>query len=342
MDELTATPLSRIPEKPVRWLWKPFLPRAKIVLLDGDPGVGKSLLALDLAARLSRGAALPDGSPAGRPHTILLLAAEDDPGSTIRPRAAAAGADLERLVVVADWDGLPIQFPEHLMKLGEIVRRHQPDLLVIDPVMAFLSPKVGAQNDQCVRQLLNVLVASAERTDCAVLLVRHLRKAGSRNAVYRGSGSIGFIAAARTGLLAAPHPSDRGKSVLAVVKTNLADLPPSLSWRIHSNADGLPVVEWLGHVTVTADELNAGPDKDRPRERAIAWLREQLASGPRRPAELLAAAASAGISQRTLHRAKHDLGVVSHRLFGSKGVAAWYWNDATATQPKGAPLMEEP
>ena len=54
------------------------------MLLDGDPGVGKSLLSLDLAARLSRGGALPDGTPSGRPHVTLLLSDEDGTADTVR------------------------------------------------------------------------------------------------------------------------------------------------------------------------------------------------------------------------------------------------------------------
>ena len=309
--ELTATPLSQVRDKQLQWLWKRFLPRRKIVLLDGDPAVGKSLVTLDLAARLSRGAALPDGTPSGRPHTVLLL---------------AAGADLDRLIVVADYDGLPIQFPEQLMKLGELVRHHRPDLIIIDPIMAYLSLKVGAQNDQSVRQLLSALSVSAERADCTFLLVRHLRKAGSHKAVYRGSGSIAFIAAARTGLLAAPDPRAPDRCVLAVTKSNLADTPHSLGYRIRSKADGLPVVDWLGRVEVDANELNAMRDSVRPRERAITWLREELASGPRKSAEVLAAAVAAGIPERTVLRAKADLGIVSRQL-GERSGNAWYWID---------------
>src|SRR5437660_9922117 len=80
------------------WLWPRYLARGKLAILDGDPGMGKSLLALDLIARLTRGGPMPDGSPLARPGTAILLSAEDDPADTIRPRAEAAGADLARLV----------------------------------------------------------------------------------------------------------------------------------------------------------------------------------------------------------------------------------------------------
>src|SRR5438874_3237412 len=108
MSALNAEPLSNVRPETVRWLWEPYLPRGKLALLDGDPGVGKSLLTIDLAARLSRGGPLPDGSMAGlceagpavaglceagpgsqspttgRPHTTLFLSAEDDLDTTRR------------------------------------------------------------------------------------------------------------------------------------------------------------------------------------------------------------------------------------------------------------------
>src|SRR3954467_2613191 len=101
MSTLSAAPLSRSTSvEGTRWLWEPYLARGKLALLDGDPGVGKSLLTIDLAARLSRGLQLPNGAPSGRPHVTLLLSGEDGP-DTIRPRAEAAGADLDRLVALS-------------------------------------------------------------------------------------------------------------------------------------------------------------------------------------------------------------------------------------------------
>ncbi|NDF10105.1 MAG: hypothetical protein EB058_15630, partial [Proteobacteria bacterium] len=54
--------LSDVEPEPVAWLWGGWLPMGKVVVLDGDPGTGKSTITLDIAARLSRGAVMPDGS----------------------------------------------------------------------------------------------------------------------------------------------------------------------------------------------------------------------------------------------------------------------------------------
>jgi hypothetical protein len=48
--------LGRLARRPVEWLWPLRVPLGKLTLLVGDPGCGKSLLALDMAARVTRGA----------------------------------------------------------------------------------------------------------------------------------------------------------------------------------------------------------------------------------------------------------------------------------------------
>ena len=75
----------------IEWLWPSHLARGKLAVLDGDPAMGKSLLTIDLAARLSRGGPLPDGSVVPRPSTSILLSAEDDAADTIRPRPRRPG-----------------------------------------------------------------------------------------------------------------------------------------------------------------------------------------------------------------------------------------------------------
>ncbi|MCI0701936.1 MAG: AAA family ATPase [Planctomycetia bacterium] len=340
MSALKAESLSCLPAESVRWLWEPYLPRGKLALLDGDPGVGKSLITIDLAARLSRASPLPTGSPSARPHVTLLLGAEDNSRDTVRPRAEAAGADLDRVSIVTAASSAPIYFPQQIPDLEELIRLHAADLVVIDPIMAFLPPEVAANLDQCVRRGLNPLASLAERTDCAILLVRHLRKKDATRAVHRGQGSMGIIAAARTGLLAARHPADPTLGVLAVTKTNVGGSPASIGYRLKSDAAGRAVVEWTGVAELSADGLGQPLAAELPmRERAVAWLCEQLANGPRKATELFVAAGEAGIPERTLKRAKQELGTKSHKV-QSGDRAVWYWYDPSAAWPADAPFKK--
>src|SRR5205809_82697 len=86
--------LHTLDRQPVQWLWPGWLARGVLTLLDGDPGLGKSTLAAELAARVSRG---DEQQPAAG---VLILSAEDDPARVIRPRLEAAGADLRRILLL--------------------------------------------------------------------------------------------------------------------------------------------------------------------------------------------------------------------------------------------------
>jgi hypothetical protein len=325
----------------VGWLWPSYLPRGKLALLDGDPGVGKSIISIDLASRLSRGAPLPDGAAPDRPCVTLLVNGEDATADTTRPRAEAAGADLDRVIVVEPEGEAPLYFPARLPDLEELIRAHSADLVVIDPVMAFLPTEIAATLDQCVRKGLTPLARLAERTDCAILLIRHLRKTAGGRAIHRGLGSIGIIAAARTGLLAGPDPGDPGVNVLAVTKSNAATPGPSLRYRVVSDEAGRAIVTWVGPAGLSADAVSRTPEAQlRMRDRAAAWLTAQLANGPRKASEIYTAAAEAGIPDRTLERAKSDLRLGSRRVYFKQNRTAWYWFDWDATWPKEAPFKK--
>src|SRR5262245_45815399 len=66
-------PISQFPSRQVHWLWPNRLPLGKLAILDGDPGLGKSLIALDLCARLSTGREFPDGSPGPTAAASIIL-----------------------------------------------------------------------------------------------------------------------------------------------------------------------------------------------------------------------------------------------------------------------------
>src|SRR4030088_854814 len=92
--------VSELTPEAYAWLWPGRLPLGKLAILDGDPGLGKSLLALDLCARLSTGRPFPDGSPSPGPANALVLNGEDGAEDTIRPRLQTLGADLDRVFVL--------------------------------------------------------------------------------------------------------------------------------------------------------------------------------------------------------------------------------------------------
>ena len=91
--------LSQMPSKPLTWLWPGRIPQGHLTLLDAAPGSGLSLVALSLAACISSGSPLPDGTPTHQGH-VLLLAPYDSPTDTLKPRLEAAGGDPTHVLLV--------------------------------------------------------------------------------------------------------------------------------------------------------------------------------------------------------------------------------------------------
>ena len=241
-------------------------------------------------------------------------------------------------------DRLP-QLPQDLDALEEAIRVTRAALVVIDPLMAFLPSAVYANNDQSIRSALSPLAAVAAASGACILLVRHLRKSGGANAIYRGSGSIGIMGAVRTGLMIARHPDEPDLRVMTICKTNIGPPGHSLGYHLVRNETTRQTsIEWTGRLDITADDLfGAGVPLraiSRTRKRAVEWLRGFLSKGKRRATEVEEAAAAAGIPLRTLMRVKATAGVES-RAVRKKDVTEWWWHDAEREREKEREALRE-
>ncbi len=261
--EETSTLLSDIKSEQLHWLWEKRIPCGSLTILDGDPGIGKSLITLDLAARVTTGRPMPDGTP-GVQGNVVLIAPEDEAARTIKPRVEAAGGDPSRIHLLNVVNSTnhktgetflsPFTISEHFLTLIKTVQRTLPALVIIDPLMAVLGSRISASHDQKIRENLSLLSLLVQHSNCAVLIVRHLNKGNSENPLYRGGGSIGIIATARTGLLVVQHPSNENQRLLVSIKNNLSEKTSNLTYQVIANAEGIPSIQWLGtnHYPVTS------------------------------------------------------------------------------------------
>jgi hypothetical protein len=342
--DLLVEAVSQLTPEPLQWLWTGRLAFGKPALIDGDPDQGKSLVALDLCARLSAGRPLPDGSAGHAPSPCLLLQAEDGARDTVRPRLEALGADMDRIFVPRGPDGVGarFRFPADLDRLDGALTQTGARLLVLDPLMAFFDASVMVPSDAGVRRALDPLAALAARHRCALLLIRHLAKWGGRRALYRGGGSIGIAACCRSVWLIGREPHAAGRRVLAQVKNNLAGPQPSLAYEIVPHAGGPPTLSWLGPSRWAADQLldaadaRPTPERDHAREFVAAFLKE----GPRTSREVWAAAREHDLARNTLRRAAGELRVRFRRRW-RQGVQVTYWLLPGQELPPGAPPADE-
>ncbi len=323
-------PLSQIVRRELDWLWPGRLALGKLAMFDGDPGRGKSLVTLDLCARVTTGRPMPDGTGATPPATVAIIQGEDYADDTVAPRLVSLKADLQRVFIFGD-DVLhkhgPFGLPSQIDILDEALTANEPRLLIIDPIMAFLDRDVLALSDQSIRRALSPLAKLAEQHRCAVVLVRHLNKKASLRSMYRGGGSIGFNAASRSSWLFTDDPHDRSRLLMAQIKNNLADPQPTLAYRILRESCMPPRLDWLGPTSWTADQLldhNRKSEMPLPRERAREFLTELFRSGPQPTNTIWDAAQSVGLKRRTIQYARQELGIRSLPVWtGEKRVTWW-------------------
>lgn len=339
-EEVRPTPgavmvcLADVLPQPVRWLWPGRIPLGKLTILVGDPGLGKSLTTLDIVARVSKGMPFPDDARCELGSAIILTA-EDDKADTVRPRLDALGADVKRVHLIeavrkVTGDG---KVCEHSFNLESdlwalervLAKRSNILAIIIDPLSAYLGGTDSHANSE-VRGLLAPLSALAAKHGVAIVAVSHLRKSPGA-ALHRAIGSIAFAAAARAMFAFALDPADPDRKLMLPVKQNLAPDMGGLSYRIEAPGGIARVVWQPGTVSFQVNDLLGGLEsaEDRTlRAEGVEWLRSMLAHRAIAVKKIAEEAEAAGLSWRTIERAKASLRVTATRAgFSAKGY--WQW-----------------
>jgi hypothetical protein len=225
MGEVHWTTVSEVGPEPVRWLWEGRVPCGKVTLLDGEPGSGKSLLALEMAARVSRGAAMPlsRSKPQG-PADVLVFNDDDTVADTIRPRLEAAGADLTR---VHCFDG---------EVCAADVAGRKPALIIFDPLAVYLC----LERNGPPRLALKKIAGLARETGAAVLAVQYLPKDGFwAGEVFDAARSVLFVTSI-----------GHGRHRIALTKSNLratGEVPPYV-YNMERAGESVRITGWADSV----------------------------------------------------------------------------------------------
>jgi len=227
---------------------------------------------------------MPDGTP-GQQGYVIIIAPEDDPADTLKPRLEAAGGDPEQVLLLHTEESLnshkleiferPFSLSKDLDILQSAIILTGATLVILDPLSAVLDSGIHMSRDQAIREIFNPLSKLAERNNCAILIVRHLSKINLSNPLYRGAGSIGIIAAARTGLIVAPHPEHHLQRILSTTKNNLSKHASDLAYQVVENTHGLPYIQWLGESHFASSAIfNTGSRMSTARQNTLRVLNE--------------------------------------------------------------------
>jgi putative DNA primase/helicase len=328
-----------IDPQPVLWLWPGRVARGKVTMLAGHPGLGKSQLALGIAAIVTSGGQWPVDRARAERGSAIILSAEDDPADTIRPRLEAAGADLERCHIIEAAqdigdDGRPqrrgFSLVEDLARLdAELQHLDDATIVVIDPITAYCGAVDSHRNAE-VRGLLAPLAELAAQRRVAILAISHLRKSLEGDAILQVSGSLAFVAAARAAFVVTRDKADDRRRLLLPLKNNIGNDRTGYAYGIElvslsGSIETCRIVWEPEAVTVTADEAmapSAARAQPRPRDIAVGWLRDLLANGPFTVRQIQAEAKAAGLSWATVRRGADQLGITTEKTAYEGG---WAW-----------------
>ena len=161
-----------VEETVVQWLWYPFIPFGKVTLIQGNPGKGKTWLAMAIAAYCTNGKELPNALPI-EPFNVLYQTAEDGIADTIKPRLAKCGADMTRVRFINEEEKQLSMTDDRIEKA---IRQNNVRLMIMDPIQAYLGANVDMNRANEIRPLFRHLSTIAERTGCAIVLIGHLNK----------------------------------------------------------------------------------------------------------------------------------------------------------------------
>ena len=312
--------LADVEPEPVLWLWEPYFPAGKLIGLGGDPDLGKSWFALQIAACLSRGLIWPDGGKNTTIGSTVYLSGEDDPADTLRPRLDSLGGDPKK-VFFLNRDGLDLTSQEMIDALeAEIKKIPDCRLLVLDPAFDFTG-KTNPNAVEQARSFLGPIKALAKRLSIAVLLIIHAKKGQVDKAIdWVGGSKSGWAGKFRALFGIEKTNEDPTRRIFFKIKANLSPIePPKIAFRIvtgrlefEAAPAAIEVSELLRH-----DHSDDGLQITE----AVKFLRSILADGPMDPPEVYRQAIAAGFARRTIERAKQRAGVES-----VKDGLRWRWH----------------
>lgn len=347
-SELKATPIS--------WVWPGWLAQGKAHIIGGQPGAGKTTLAMMFAATVTTGGRWPDGTTAPKGN-VVIWSGEDDPADTLVPRLATSGADLKHVFFVEDViEGNERHAFDPAKDIVPLKRAIEAAggavLLVVDPIVSAVAGDSHKNGE--TRRSLQPLVDLASDAKAALVGVTHFSKGTSgREPIERITGSIAFGALARVVMVAAKEPEaddgTAGRRILARAKSNIGPDEGGFGYSLklmpmpgNANIEA-SIVRWGERIDGTArDMLATAETTDDDGEgtalrEAKDFLLDFLMDSPKAAKDVQIAARNAGHSSRTIKRAKSALGIASIKN-GEAGAWDWVLSEGGQQNPKASTL----
>lgn len=313
---LTFKSMDKVERENMDFVWRPYLARGEVSILEGDPGLGKSYLAQMVCGAIASGGELPSVYRHEKPVTgpVIYCDIENSAGTVTKPRLEDNGfRNLVNYYVVEE--GFSIDDDEALEELYDKAEEIQPAVMVFDTLNTYIG-KADTYKAAEVTQAFNVFKDFAKRFNCAVLVLRHLTKGGG-SAIYRGQGSIAFAGSARVVMSVGVDPGDTDTRAMAITKINFAKAPRALTFRIEERKKDRSEFIWGEFVDLSAQEIMDAAAEARAEgkqgdhiQEAMEFLENMLTGAEIDTAKLYRMAEKRSISRKILDRAADKMEII--------------------------------
>lgn len=319
--------MDEIEEEELDFIWRPYLARGEVSILEGDPGLGKSYLAQMIAGSITTGRRLIS-SYKGQPKTkgsVIYFDMENSAGSVTKPRLTDNGfTNFEGRYHVVQQP-FSIDDEEALETIYEWMEKIRPALIVFDTLNTYIG-RADTHKASEVAQAFGIFMQLARDFNCAVLVLRHLTKGGG-SAMYRGQGSITFAGLARVVMSVGVDPEDTDTRAMAITKMNFAKAPQALTFRIEERPKGRSEFVWGEFVNLSSQEImdaaataRAEGKQGQGIQDAMEFLEATITNAPTEIDKLYRMAEKRSIAKKMVDRAADKMSVTKGKR---KGVETW-------------------
>jgi RecA-family ATPase len=299
-----------------KFMWFPFIPYKKLVLCQGESGIGKSSFILNIATLLSRGKPMPFDI-SGRNSDcgdVLYLCKEDDVEEVINPRLIAMGADLDRFHIVDE----PFMLDSECKRLEATINALNIRLAIIDPLTSFLGRSYNMNTAQSIGNLMRELSRVAFTTGAALVVICNMTKNAGGKEIDRHLGSSDIVNAARSVLSVTRENDDEDIITVKHLKSTLAKRAKPCYYEIVGNG----IIEFINDNVNDNENYDDEPVSFSKKDIAKNMLLNMLSNGAMPQPVIKAAFENPYIcGWRTVEAAKSELNII--QFYGENGISYW-------------------
>jgi putative DNA primase/helicase len=229
--KVPARRVSELKTLAIHWLWPGRIARAKLTLIGGPAGSGKSALAMQLAAAVTTGGALPCREGNAPQGSVVLVCPYGDP-DIIAARLKAAGANLADVHLIHEVEGpngpRPFNVATDLLALSATLRTLKQVRAIIVDSLNLPAGNTGAEAAHVMFQPLAVLARVHDIPVVAIAQAPGWDSSGRKLASF----SPAALSCVRSAFVIEIDPANEKRRLLLQVKNELAPDAATLAFRI--------------------------------------------------------------------------------------------------------------